>query len=462
MINDGAVVTLDDESEHRMWRKVGFRILPLVGVAYIVSYIDRANLGYIAKPMGADLSMTSAQIGLAAGLFFIGYILVEVPSNMMLHRFGARLWISRIIVTWGIITMLTGAVHSASQLYIARILLGFAEAGLAAGILLYLTFWFPKKQRTWAMSTFFLMIPLSGILGAPVAAALLKWGQSVLGIEGWRSLFVVEGAVTVLVGIVILLLLPDRPSKAKWLNAAEKAHIEGVLAHETEQSVGHGALTGMRQALLDKKVWALGFSFFAIVFGLYPIAFFLPTMISNLTETIGSAGNVSSVLLAAIPSVAAMVAMVLWARVAARKSIIFSTTVPMACGAIGLVAATFTQNGVLFIIAVCVSVSGIYTAIPQFWRLPALSMTGAAAAAGIGLINSMSNLSGFIGPYMTGAIETATGSYTYALLTIAVIIVLGIVVLLSAGRRAERIGSEEGDTSIPSDVTEPRLLTENK
>ena len=162
MTNDNAVAMLDEAAERRMWRKVAFRILPLVGVAYIVSYIDRANLGYIAKPMSADLNMTSAQVGLAAGLFFIGYILVEIPSNMMLHRFGARLWISRIIVSWGLVTALTGAVQSATQLNIARIVLGFAEAGLAAGILLFLTLWFPKKQRAWAMSTFFLMIPLSG------------------------------------------------------------------------------------------------------------------------------------------------------------------------------------------------------------------------------------------------------------------------------------------------------------
>lgn len=450
MTDDGVAATLGEEAERRMWRKVGFRILPLVGVAYIVSYIDRANLGYVAEPLGEDLSMTTAQIGLAASLFFIGYILIEVPSNMMLHRVGARLWISRIIVTWGIVTALTGAVHTAGQLYFARIMLGLAEAGLAAGILLYLTFWFPKKQRTWAMSTFFLMIPLSAIIGAPIAAALLTWGQGLLGIAGWRALFVVEGAVTVVVGIVILLFLPDRPAKASWLNVNERAHIESVIARENAHSAGRGGLTGVRQALLDRRVWALGFAFFAIVFGLYPIAFFLPTMISNLTDTIDSAGNVSSVLLAAIPSVAAIMVMLLWARYAAGKSIIFSTTVPMAFGASGLVAATFTHNGVLFIIAVCVSVSGIYTAMPQFWRLPALTMSGAAAAAGIGLINSMSNLSGFIGPYVTGTIETATGSYTYALLTIAVIICLGIVVLLTAGRRAERLGQGgESEHHVP-------------
>lgn len=449
-MDEGRTTLLDEDAERRLWRKIGFRIIPLVGIAYIISYIDRANLGYIAKPMSADLGMTTAQLGLAAGLFFLGYVLVEVPSNMMLRRFGARLWISRIIVSWGIVTALTGAVHSATQLYIARLLLGFAEAGLAAGILLFLTFWFPKKQRAWAMSAFFLCIPLSSIIGAPIAAALLQWGEALLGIAGWRSLFVVEGVLTILIGLVILAFLPDRPTKAKWLSVEEKTYLAGILEKEAVEQVDRGAMTGMRQALVNGRTWALAVAFFAIVFGLYPLAFFLPTMIENLSSAVGSAANVSSVLLAAIPSAVAIVVMVLWSRVASRRSAVFSTTVPMAFGAAGLLGATLTQNGPLFIIAVCVSISGIYTAMPQFWRIPALSMTGAAAAAGIALINSVSNLSGFVGPYITGAIETATGSYTYALITIAAVIVVGVVILLTAGRRAEAFGRSR-DPQAPSD-----------
>ncbi|MEU0502397.1 MFS transporter [Nocardia sp. NPDC005998] len=433
----------------QLWRKVAVRIIPLVGIAYIISYIDRANLGYIGKPMSADLGMTSAQLGLAAGLFFLGYILVEVPSNMMLRKVGARLWISRIVVTWGIVTALTGTVHSTAQLYLARVALGFAEAGLAAGILLYLTLWFPKKQRSWAMSAFFLTIPLSGIIGAPIAAALLQYGTRLLGIAGWRSLFVVEGGLTVLIGIVILLLLPNRPADAKWLTSEEKAHIETMLVAEAAENEQHGALTGMRQALTNSRVWALAVSFFAIVFGLYPLAFFLPTMIAGLSRAVGS--GVSSVLLAAIPSATAMVAMIVWARIAGRHSAVLSTAVPMVIGAIGLLAATATTNGPLFILAVCVSVSGIYCAMPQFWRIPATSLTGAAAAAGIALINSVSNLSGFVGPYVTGAIETATGSYTYALFTIVAVMIAGFCILLTVGRRVEALAHAEAATALVQD-----------
>lgn len=426
---------LDDTGRKRLWRKVALHILPLVGVAYMISYIDRANMGYIAKPMSSDLGLSSAQLGLAAGLFFIGYVLVEVPSNMMLRRFGARLWISRIVITWGLVTALTGAVHSPGQLYVARIALGFAEAGLAAGILLYLTLWFPNKQRSWAMSAFFLTIPLSGVIGAPIAAALLRWGQAMLGIAGWRSLFVVEGLMTVGIGIIVLLLLPNRPQDAQWLTELERDHISTTLAVEAEDHQDRGALSGMAEALTSRRVWALAMAFFAIVFGLYPLAFFLPAMISSFTRTVGS--NISSVLLAAIPSMAAIVVMLAWSRVARRRTAVFSTAVPMALGACGLLAATVTHSGPLFIIAVCASVSGIYAAMAQFWRIPPVTLTGAAAAAGIGLINSVSNLSGFVGPYVTGAIKTVTGSYTYALLMIAVVMAGGLAILLTVGRRAE-------------------------
>lgn len=428
----------------RTWRKVGIRIIPLVGLAYVASYIDRANVGYIAAPMSRDLHLSTGQIGLAAGLFFIGYILVEVPSNMMLRRFGARKWIARIMITWGLITAATAAVNSAATLYLARLLLGFAEAGLAAGILLYLTSWFPRRYRSWALSGFFLMTPVSSIIGSPLAAALLAWGQHIFGIAGWRALFLVEGALTVLVSVLIFAFLPDRPEKARWLDDEEKAAIEDTLAAEVAEHRAQGALTGLRQALTSRRVWTMAVTWFAIAFGLYPLQFFLPTMIRSITHSIGGAGDVSSVLLSAIPYAAAVVALVCWARVAARRSAVTATVVPMAFGIAGLLLATVTSSGVLFVVAVCVSVAGIMTAMPQFWRIPAIGLTGAAAASGIALINSVSNVSGFVGPYFTGAVASATGSFTWALLAIAIIMTAGMTALLTTGRRMERL---EGDLS---------------
>ncbi|WP_242890995.1 MFS transporter [Actinomadura litoris] len=423
----------------RTWRKIGMRIIPLIGVAYVASYIDRANVGYVARPMSRDLGLDGGQIGLAAGLFFIGYVLVEVPSNMMLKRFGARKWIARIMITWGAITAATAAVDSAAALYFARLLLGFAEAGLAAGILLYLTFWFPRRQRSWALSGFFLMTPVSSIIGAPLAAALITWGQGLFGIAGWRALFLVEGILTVVVSVLIFVFLPDRPRDARWLDDTQKTAIEAVLAAEAAELRAQGAPTGLVQALTSGRVWAMAAAWSAIAFGLYPLAFFLPLMIDSITEGIEGAGDVDSVLLSAIPYAAAILALLAWARFAARRTAVTATVIPMIVGATGLLLATFADNGVLFVTAVCLSVAGLMTAMPQFWRIPAIGLTGAAAASGIALINSVSNLSGFAGPYFTGSIEDATGSFTYALLAIGIIMIMGICVLLTAGRRMERL-----------------------
>ncbi|NIH84684.1 MFS transporter [Amycolatopsis granulosa] len=436
---DSTAATTQAVVAPRTWRKAGFRIIPLVGLAYVASYIDRANVGYIAAPMSRDLHLTSGQIGLAAGLFFIGYILVEVPSNMMLRRFGARKWIARIMITWGLVTAATAAVNSAATLFLARLLLGLAEAGLAAGILLYLTLWFPRRHRSWALSAFFLMTPVSSVIGSPLAAALLEWGQNLFGIAGWRSLFLVEGVLTIVVSILIFAFLPDRPGKARWLDDREKAAIEATLAAEADEHRARGALTGLRQALTSGRVWLMAVTWFAIAFGLYPLQFFLPTMIRSITHSIGKSGDVSSVLLSAIPYAVAVLALLLWARFAARRTAVTATAVPMTVGVAGLLLATFTSSGTLFVVAVCVSVAGIMTAMPQFWRIPAIGLTGAAAASGIALINSVSNVSGFVGPYFTGAIASATGSFTWALLAIAIIMTAGLAVLLSVGRRMERL-----------------------
>ncbi|MFE6742643.1 MFS transporter [Streptomyces tubercidicus] len=422
----------------RTWRRVAWRIIPLIGAAYVMSYVDRANLGYVAEPMSRDVGLTSAQLGLAAGLFFIGYVLVEVPSNLMLRRFGARKWITRILLSWGAVTAATAAVNSPFALYTARVLLGFAEAGLGAGILFYLTLWFPRRHQAWALTGFFLMIPLSSIVGSPLAAGLLTWGERLLGMTGWRALFVIEGALTVLIGILIFTLLPDGPRDARWLSERDRLAVEHVLEAEADERRAHGALTGIAQALRSGRVWALAVVFFAIVFGLYPLAFFLPSMVATISAHVSTA---DSALLAGIPSAAAIVAMIAWVPVAGRMGPVRATAVPMAVGALGLLCATFAHGG-LFIVAVCISAAGIYTAMSQFFRLPAIGLAGAAAASGIAVINSVSNLSGFAGPYITGAVKTATGSFTYALLTIALIMTGGLVILCTTGRYLSRIGGQ--------------------
>ena len=437
MSNDATVTPAGhhDQEQRRLWRRIAWRVIPIVGLAYLMSYIDRANLGYVAQPMSRELGLDAAQIGLAGGLFFIGYVLVEVPSNMALRRFGARKWITRIMVTWGLVTAATAMVTSPATLYLARLALGFAEAGLAAGILLYLTFWFPRQQRSWVMAAFFLMIPLSSIVGAPLAAALLSWGDDLFAMTAWRSLFLVEGVLTLFIAALVFMLLPDTPKDARWLSDTERAQVETALRDDEERRAGSGAISGFGASLRSGRVWGLAAAFFAVVFGLYPLAFFLPTMISTIGDAAG--GDVDSVLVSAIPSVFAIIMMIIWSRYAGRLSAVTATVVPMATGAAGLLLATFAGSGVLFVVAVCLSVAGIYSAMAQFWRIPPLALTGAAAAAGIAVINSVSNLSGFVGPYVTGAIHDATGSYTWALVTIAIIMVVGIIVVLTTGGRIE-------------------------
>ncbi len=439
MSNDATAppADIDERERRRLWRRVAWRIIPIVGLAYLMSYIDRANLGYVAQPMSRELGLDASQIGLAGGLFFLGYVLVEVPSNMALRRFGARKWITRIMVTWGLVTAATAWVDSPATLYLARTALGFAEAGLAAGILLYLTSWFPRQQRSWAMTAFFLMIPLASIVGAPLAAALLSWGDGLFDMAAWRSLFLVEGALTLLIAILVYALLPDRPADARWLSDADRGRIETALRDDERKRAETGAVSGFGASLRSGRVWALAIAFFAIVFGLYPLAFFLPTMISTISDAAG--GDVNSVLVSAVPSAFAIVVTIAWSRWAGRLDAVTATVVPMAVGAAGLLLATAAGSGTLFVLAVCLSVAGIYTAMPQFWRLPPLALTGAAAAAGIAVINSVSNLSGFVGPYVTGAIRDATGSYTWALVAIATVMVVGIIVVLTTGRRIESL-----------------------
>ncbi|HEY6495932.1 MAG TPA: MFS transporter [Trebonia sp.] len=424
-----------------VWRRAGWRIIPICALAYVLSYMDRVNLGYISAPLAQDLGMNSTQIGLAAGLFFLGYILFEVPSNMALRRFGARRWIARILVSWGIVTALTATVDSVWLLYVARVVLGIAEAGLAAGLVLYLSTWFPHRQRAWVLSLFFLSLPVSAIIGAPFAALLLTWGHSLIGVAGWRAVFLAEGVLTVLVGIAVLAVLPDTPFRARWLTPDQARYIVSVLDAEAAES-GRERLTTAGQALTSRSVWAMGAAFFALLFGLYPVSFFLPSMISRAVTGVGAGtAQLDGVLLSIVPNAVGIVAMVAWPKAAGRLNALACTLIPWVAGAAGLAVVALSDNLAVSLVAISVSVAGVYAAIPQFWRVPALGLSGAASAAGIALINSVGNSSGFVGPYLTGALKTATGGYAAALWLIAAVMLAGAAGLAVSARRARPAGS---------------------
>ncbi|NEK93635.1 MFS transporter [Modestobacter muralis] len=426
------------EVDRRVVRKAARRLLPLLVLLYLVNYLDRVNVGFAALTMNADLGLSSAAYGLGAGLFFIGYFVFEVPSNIVLHRVGARLWIARIMITWGLVASATAFVQGEVSFYAVRVLLGVAEAGFFPGVLLYLTYWFPRPERARIVALTFLAVPLSSVIGSPLSTLLIQHGEGLLGFDaGWRFMFFVEGLPAVVLGVVVLLLLPDRPTRARWLTPAEATALEAHLAAEDAETVGREVPT--RQALTDPRVLALSGVYFGIVFGLYVLAFFLPQVVRGFQEQFGTTFSLLQVgLVTAVPYVFAAVAMVLWARHSDRTGEREGhVAVAVFVGAAGIAAALYMDSPLAVMACITVCAVGIFAAIPVFWTLPTRLLTGVGAAAGIALVNSFGNLAGFAAPYVTGWLEDLTGSFRTGMWVVAVLMVAaGLVALRS--RPAQR------------------------
>jgi ACS family tartrate transporter-like MFS transporter len=421
-------------SPARLWRKIYWRIIPVVSIAWLCSSIDRGSLGYVAVPLSKDLGLSATGLGFAAGIVFVGYIVVPVPGNLVQYRVGARTWITGILIAWSLVTAATAAVDSAATLYLARILLGFAEGGIGSGILLYLTSWLPRSQQSRALSYFFLVIPVAGSIGALLASFLLSHDGLVPGLAGWRSVFLTEGILSLLVAALVRVALTGKPQDASWLTAPEREMLRAELDRDAAPAQA-AAVTSVRAPLRDRHIWALAFANFAISFGVSPLAFFLPKMITVVQHSLH---NSQAVLITVIPQLIAAVAMIAWARLARRRSPVMTTTIPVAAAAVAMAVAAYASNGVIFVSAVCVATAGSYTAIPQFWRLPSLRLSGPAAAAGIALIVSGANVSAFVGPYVTGYAEDLTGNFRDTLLLITVIMLLGALTIAFTGRSALR------------------------
>src|SRR5690606_19776899 len=295
-------------------RRAMWRLLPFLGLCYLLNYLDRVNVGFAALTMNADLGLSAAAYGLGAGLFFIGYFFFEVPSNVILHKVGARLWIARIMVTWGIIASATAFVQGEISFYVVRFLLGVAEAGFFPGIILYLTYWFPRVQRAKVVALFFLAVPISSVVGSPISTLLIQHGDGVWGFDaGWRFMFFVEGLPSVIVGCLVLVLLADRPGKARWLSPAERDALEKTIADEDAAQVPH--TTGLREGLRDVRVVGLSLVYFGIVFGNYTLAFFMRLVVSDLQDTFAIEFWLAQIgLLTAIPYAIASFVMFLNAR----------------------------------------------------------------------------------------------------------------------------------------------------
>jgi D-galactonate transporter len=404
-----------DDRDSAIAGKVAWRLAPLLMICYFVAFLDRVNVSFAALTMNADLGFDSAVFGLGAGIFFIGYFFFEVPSNLVLEKLGARVWIARIMLSWGLVSAATALVWNEPSFYAARFLLGAAEAGFFPGVLLYLTYWFTAEHRARMVGLFMAAVPVSGVIGSPLSGWLLGL-DGTGGLHGWQWLFILEGLPSMLLSVVVWRWLTDRPSEAGWLTGAERERLEQSLARERAH---RDAVRKYRlgEALTDARVLALALLYLGLVTGLYGVTFWLPQIVKGF----GGLTNLEVGLVAALPTLAAAIAMVAWTRHSDRtRERPWHVALPAFAGCVGLTASAFVSDPVLSTVALSVALIGIYAAIATSWTLPSAFLTGTAAAGGLALINSIGNLGGFAGPYFVGWIKAATGAYSLALLIIGI------------------------------------------
>jgi len=420
----------------RTTKKVAGRLLPFLFILYVAAYLDRVNFGYAALQMNGDLGISAEIFGFLSGIFFIGYVIFEVPSNIALKRVGARAWIARIMVSWGIVVILTAAVSGAFELAILRFLLGIAEAGFFPGLILYLTGWFRQRDLAQAVALFMTALAVSNIAGAPISTWILD-NVAWAGIAGWRWLFIIEGIPAIVLGAATWLYLTDRPENARWLDEDERAWLVGELGRDEEARVRGGAGTQIRQALTDRGTWRLGLVYCMLVIGLYGTGFWMPQIIRSLNPGLT---NFSIGLIMTIPFIAALIAMIFWGRhsdcCGERR---WHTAIPPLASGIALACAGIVSDPLVIFGLLIVATIGIFCSFGPFWTLPAAIFSGTAAAAGIAAINSIGNLGGFIGPSLVGYFASLTGTVQSGLVAIGFCLILGglLVPAIRAGAGAE-------------------------
>ncbi len=407
------------------YRKIAFRLMPFLMLCYFCAYLDRVNVGFAKLQMMSDLQFSEAVYGLGAGIFFIGYFLCEVPSNIVLHKVGARRWIARIMITWGILSGCFAFVQTEWQFYTLRFLLGVAEAGLAPGLLLYLTYWFPSYRRARMTVLWFIAIPISGMIGGPLSGLIMDRMSGVHSWFGWQWMFVIEAIPTVLVGLLVLAVLKDSVQDANWLTQDEKNLVKQELAQDNQHKEGHASV---KEFIADKRLWLLAGIYFCVVMGQYAITFWLPTLIRNS----GISDNWHIGLLTSLPYMCAIVVMILAGRSGDHfQERRWHLIIPMCAGAIALTFATlFASNLTLSLICLCIAASGVLTASSLFWMLPTNFLGGVSAAAGIAAVNSFANLAGFCSPYLIGWVTTNTGSNAIGMFLITAVLIFGASLVL--------------------------------
>ena len=417
--------------EATVYRKVTWRIVPFLMLCYIVAYLDRVNVGFAKLQMLSDLQFSDTVFGLGAGVFFIGYFLFEVPSNVILHKVGARRWIARIMITWALISGAFMFVTTPTSFYIMRFLLGLAEAGFFPGIILYLTYWYPAQRRARMVCTFMTAIPLAGVIGGPLSGWIMESFAGVYGYTGWQWMFVLEAVPALVLGICVLLYLDDGIRSAKWLNESEKRLLETHIENEAKTKVAHPSLRSM---FADPRVWLMALIYFCCVMGQYGLTFWMPTLI----KTAGITGVLNIGLFTAIPYSAAVITMLLLGRSSDKRGERrWHLVIPMLLGAVGLVGSALagTTNTGIAIMFLTIAAAGVLSSAPLFWSLPTAFLHGVAAAAGIAAINSVGNLAGFASPFLIGAIKDLTQSTDIGLYLLAGVLVAGAAVVMSVPAR---------------------------
>jgi ACS family tartrate transporter-like MFS transporter len=411
--------------EQRAIRKITWRLIPFLMLLYFVAFLDRINVGFAALTMNKDVGLTSQMFGLGAGIFFLGYFAFEVPSTVILHNVGARFWIGRVMITWGLVSVAMAFTRGPISFYVLRFLLGLAEAGFFPGIILYLSYWFPANRRSAVTAIFMAAAPVAGLIGSPVSAALMQL-HGLLGLRGWQWLFLLEGIPAVVLGFITFRFLTDRPADAAWLTADERDWLSSVIQQEQTGIKDPRSHSGWR-ALADWKVLALSLAYFGTSAGLYTIGFWAPLIVKGLGFSVFHVG-----VLIAIPNLIAVIGMVLWSRNSDRTGERYWHAA-LACliGAIGMaVAARAGSSAFLAIAGLSLTAFGVSAAKPALWCLPTTFFAGTAAATSIGLINSLGTLGGFVGPYMIGSTNGTSGNFTRGLYLVGGTLIVSAVTIV--------------------------------
>jgi len=414
--------------ESSVYARVTRRLIPLLFSCYVAAYLDRVNIGFAKLQMLHDLRFSETVYGLGAGIFFLGYFLFEVPSNIILHRVGARLWIARVMLTWSVISAAMLFVTSPTGFYILRFLLGVAEAGFFPGVILYLTYWYPSSRRAGIVALFMTGIPVAGLIGGPLSGWILKGMAGVQGLAGWQWLFLVEALPSFVLGFAVLRYLDNGIAEARWLTSEEQALLTRRIAEEQQHVSSHS----LRDGMTNSRVWFLAAIYFCLIAGLYGAGFWLPTLI----QRTGVASPLAIGMLTIVPNAIAAVAMVAISRRSDRtRERRWHLVIPAVIGAAGwLLTVRYGSDTAIALTGMSLAMAGVTTSLSQFWCLPTAMLAGAAAATGIALINSIGNLAGFLGPSVIGWLVDRTGSTDVGVYVLAAVMALGSLLVLTVPR----------------------------